>query len=334
MLKMIVDELDFENSTYSSVYVDIQSNWELKNENFKLKVIIPPNTTTSIYIPAEHEENIITDNHNVSFVGKVDNIFRFDVPSRVYNFTSKKIGDLLKAPLLSIPVIYPSDSTLFSPDSISVKIYQDSKNAEIRYTLDGSEPSKKSKLYRREILLHQSAVIKAKVFRADESSGFTKINKIVFIDSFKNGLNYKYYIGTWNKLPDFTKLNPVTKGKVYNVDLLGFKSLGNQFELVFTGGIEIKYDGDYTFFLRSNDGSKLWIDNKEIIDADGTHGFKEVSGDMFLKKRQHKIRLEYFQAGGGKGLELLYEGPQTEKQHIPADALILSIKRTNGLIFE
>ena len=49
------------------------------------------------------------------------------------------------------------------------------------------------------------------------------------------------------------------------------------------------------------------------------HSFKEISGDLFLKKGKHKIRLEYFQAGGGKGLELLYEGPQTEKQHIPAD---------------
>lgn len=35
----------------------------------------------------------------------------------------------------------------------------------------------------------------------------------------------------------------------------------------------------------------------------------------------HNIRLDYFQAGAGKGLELEYEGPNKEKQRISADAL-------------
>ncbi len=314
-----VDELDFANTTYSSVYGDIQSNWELNNGDFKLKVSIPPNTTATVYIPGNQEENIKTNNKDISLIGKVDNWIQYDVPSGEYTFESDKMGDLMKAPMLSIPVIHPPDSTIFSPDSVWINIYQDSKNAEIRYTLDGSEPDKKSDLYNQEFLLRHSAVVKAKVFRADQKSGFTKTNKIVFIDSLKNGLSYKYYVGSWNKLPDFTKLNPATKGKVYNVDFNEFKTPGNQFGIVFNGEIEINYDGTYTFFLRSNDGSKLWIDNKEIVDADGTHGFKEVSGELVLKQGQHKIRLEYFQAGGGKGLELLYEGPQTVKQRIPAD---------------
>jgi alpha-L-rhamnosidase len=314
-----IDELDFVNTTYSSVYGDIQSNWALKNGDFKLKVIIPPNTTASIYIPGEFADNIITDDNNISFIGAANNRIQYDVPSGVYTFISNKIENLMKAPMLSIPVIHPPDSTLFSPDSVWVNIYQDSKNAEIRYTIDGSEPDKKSNLYSQKFLLSHSADIKAKVFKDGQDAGFTKTNKIVFIDSLKNGLGYKYYVGSWNELPDFSKLDPVSNGIVYNVGLLEIETLGNQFGIVFNGGIEIRHDGDYSFFLRSNDGSKLWIDNKEIIDADGTHSFKEISGDLFLKKGKHKIRLEYFQAGGGKGLELLYEGPQKEKQHIPAD---------------
>ena len=61
-----------------------------------------------------------------------------------------------------------------------------------------------------------------------------------------------------------------------------------------------------------------------IINADGLHGFSGGSGKINLSNGKHSIRLEYFQAGGGKGLELLYEGPNIEKQNVPADVLFLS----------
>ena len=79
--------------------------------------------------------------------------------------------------------------------------------------------------------------------------------------------------------------------------------------------------GTYEFHLSSNDGSKLFIDGKIVVDVDGLHGFSGTSGKIDLPKGKHKIRVEYFQAGGGKGLELLYEGPKTEKQKIPADVI-------------
>jgi hypothetical protein len=319
-----VEELDFVHSTYSSVYGDITSSWELKNGDFKLELRIPPNTTASVYIPANQVEDIKIDKKDEYFVGKVDNWIQYDVPSGDYTFKSSKIGNLLKSPMLSIPVIYPADSTLFSPDSVRIKIQQDSKNAEIRYTLDGNEPNKESKLYTKEFLLQKSAVVKARVFRGNQNAGFTKTSNIVFIDSLKNGLGYKYYVGSWNMLPDFAKLKPVKTGKVYKVGLNEFSDLGNQFGIVFIGKIQIKLDGEYSFFLSSNDGSKLWIDNKEIIDADGLHGFGEISDQIFLTKGIHKIKLEYFQAGGGKGLELQFEGPQTVKQHIPADVFFFN----------
>lgn len=319
-----IDELDFVNTSYPSVYGDIQSNWEFQNGNFKLEVSIPPNSNATIYIPGNKKENINTNGKNIAFLGIENNYVKYKVSSGEYSFESKNIKDLFKSPLLSIPVIYPSDSTLFSPASVSIKITQDSRNGTIRYTLDGSEPNENSTLYKQEFNLQKSTVIKARVFRKDQKPGYIKTNKIVFIDSLKNGLQYNYYVGAWNKLPDFSKLKSVKKGKVYNIDLLEINDLGNQFAVLFTGMIDIKLEGDYTFYLSSNDGSKLFIDDKEIVDADGAHGFGEISGQVFLTKGTHQIKLEYFQAGGGKGLELRYSGPKTEKQFIPADILTLN----------
>jgi hypothetical protein len=180
-----------------------------------------------------------------------------------------------------------------------------------------------SKLFTQPFILSNSTVIKAKVFREGMEPGFTKRNKIVFIDSLKNGINYEYYLGTWNRLPNFSELKPVKRGKVNNFDLDNFDDLNDQFGILFFGEIEINFDGTYVFHLSSNDGSKLFIDGKLVVDADGEHGFSGTSGKIDLPKGRHKIRLEYFQAGGGKGLELLYEGPNIEKQIVSADVLFL-----------
>lgn len=317
------DELDFVHTSYPSIHGDVQSNWELNDGTLKLMVVIPPNTTASVFIPGIDVKEISADNPNARFITNEHGLAHYEISSGAYTFISKDIGDLIKTPMLSIPVIDPPDSTLFSPDSVLVNIRQDSKNAEIRYTLDGSEPNENSSLFTQPFVLRKSAVIKAKVSRTGMGPGFTKTNKIVFIDPIHNGLNYNYYIGEWNKLPDFTKLKPDKTGTVYNINLNEFDDLVDKFAILFTGEIEIKANGTYLFTLVSNDGSKLFIDDKLVIDADGPHSFTGKSGKIILTKGRHTIRLPYFQAGGGKGLELHYEGPDTEMQIISADVLFL-----------
>jgi len=319
----IIDELDFVEATYPSVYGEIRSNWELKNGEFKLHVSIPPNTTASIFVPGNNVDEATVDNSNADFIDVEGDFLHYEVPSGKYQFISKNISESIKTPMLSIPVIDPPDSTLFSPDSVMVNIRQFSKKGKIRYTLDGSEPNQKSKLFSNPFILRKSAVIKAKIFRNGES-GYTKTNRIVFIDSLKNGLSYKYYVGAWIKLPNFAKLVPVSSGKVYNIDLNEFDELDDKFGILFSGEIEINIGGTYTFYLSSNDGSRLFIDGKVIINFDGQHGSAFRTGKNKLTEGKHKIKLQYFQAGGGKGLELLYEGPGIEKQLIPANILILN----------
>ena len=40
----------------------------------------------------------------------------------------------------------------------------------------------------------------------------------------------------------------------------------------FTGFLRIATPGDYTLFLTSDDGARLWLDGQLIIDNDGLHG--------------------------------------------------------------
>ena len=88
--------------------------------------------------------------------------------------------------------------------------------------------------------------------------------------------------------------------------------------LMYDGFIKIPADGMYIFYLSSDDGSKLLIDKEVVINNDGLHGGDEATGKIALKKGYHTIRLSYFQATGGAGLQLLYGLEGKEKMKIPS----------------
>ncbi|HFE52767.1 MAG TPA: beta-glucosidase, partial [Bacteroidetes bacterium] len=73
----------------------------------------------------------------------------------------------------------------------------------------------------------------------------------------------------------------------------------------------------------SNDGARLYIDGKLVVDNDGLHGAEERSGSTHLTAGRHRIRVAYFQAGGGMALDTYYSGPGLPRQRIPASALFV-----------
>lgn len=318
----IIGELDFVYGSYSSEYGKIISNWKLNNKHLELSVSIPPNTSASVYLPGSDKNSVEVNDLNIEFINVENGLLHYEIQSGEYTFIVKEILELVKTPMLSIPEIDPADSTLFFPDSLLINIRQYSKNAEVRYTLDGSEPDPNSILFTEPFLIKESKEIKAKTFSAGSEPSYTNTNRISFIDSLKNGLDYKYYVEAWNRLPEFDKYVPVRTGKVYKFDLDEFMNLDEKFGIVFTGLIEIKTRGIYNFQLISNDGSKLYIDDKLVFNTEMRNITPGEMGKVELNEGKHKIKLEYFQAGGGKGLQAYYKGPDIDKQLIPADVLL------------
>ena len=72
------------------------------------------------------------------------------------------------------------------------------------------------------------------------------------------GLNYRCYEGNWQLLPDFPQLTPVKTGTVSNLDL-GVRTRDQYFGVQFAGDIELPCAGVFTFWLRSDDGSRLYL---------------------------------------------------------------------------
>lgn len=106
------------------------------------------------------------------------------------------------------------------------------------------------------------------------------------------------------KLPQFDKVKPV--GTVYTNSLNvwpqrfdeGFPGMTDRFEwfaIDYTARIWIEQAGLYRFSLLSDDGAKLDIDNKELIDNDWIHAAQGLSGSAFLSRGIHTIHVAYFQ---------------------------------------
>lgn len=106
------------------------------------------------------------------------------------------------------------------------------------------------------------------------------------------------------KLPRLDRMRPV--GKIYTTSLnvwpqhfdQGFPGISDRFEwfgIDYTGKFWIEKSGRYRFSLLSDDGAKLRIDDKLIIDNDGIHHAEAFSGSAVLTRGSHRFHLSYYQ---------------------------------------
>ncbi|MCE7061588.1 alkaline phosphatase family protein [Dyadobacter sp. CY343] len=238
---------------------------------------------------------------------------------------------------VQIPVIFPDRNLyaqaggLYIDKKPSVKIETKANNGVTRYTTDGTEPDQSSPVYEKEFTVDKTTVVKARSFdeKGNPSQRATAYFRVLNSGS-GNGLTATFFTGKeLKKLPDFTKTQKETSwtSPEFNMEKERISKLlkaGNEsFALRFEGFIQIDKPGKYTFYTQSDDGSKLFINGKEVVDNDGNHGVKEESGSVELKAGKHPIRVEYYNNGGGFWLDAFYKGPGLTKQLIPADKLFI-----------
>ena len=85
----------------------------------------------------------------------------------------------------------------------------------------------------------------------------------------------------------------------------------NHFAVRWTGRLRIFKTGHYYFSLYSDDGSKLWIDNRYTINNDGLHGWRNRQTRKHIRAGWRLVRLEMFERGGHAGMLFRYHGPDT-----------------------
>jgi mono/diheme cytochrome c family protein len=133
------------------------------------------------------------------------------------------------------------------------------------------------------------------------------------IDLARGVTSFTYYEGTWDKLPDFDKLKPHASGKGAAFDLSAARR-GSDYALRFEGFFQVDRTGAYRFTVTSDDGSRLYVDDKQVVNNDGIHPPQTKAGTVQLTKGVHKVVVGFFQGGGGAELDVQIDGPGLAKQ--------------------
>jgi hypothetical protein len=231
------------------------------------------------------------------------------------------------------PVVLPpyikSGDTLFV-NSTKIELGCDTQGSSIRFTLDGSEPNENSALYSNPIEVTGNTVLKIQGVDHSQRPGIVytyKLEKAAYSEAVplaepKPGLHYDYFERFFVTTDDLDIVEPVSTGITPTFSIANRKR-ETYFGFRYSGYIRIPQDGLYHFYLKSNDGSKLFIDGRELIENDANHGAVEEPGTVGLKAGFHKLMVKYFQCGGGKTLMVGWEGPGINKQEIPAKDLFI-----------
>ena len=96
-------------------------------------------------------------------------------PIELYRYQLPDVSEImLPTPKIKAEINGNENFTIFN-QPLTVTLSCADKDAEIRYTLDGSEPDKKSALYKKPFTLESSCVLKVKAFKKGEKRSFTAV---------------------------------------------------------------------------------------------------------------------------------------------------------------
>jgi alpha-L-fucosidase len=205
----------------------------------------------------------------------------------------------------------------------------------IHYTTDGTVPVETSKIYNGPFVAEKTITLKMLAMMGGSGENYASLipsaittievktyewKKALKVSNARQGITYNYFEPTGK-----IDLNAVTGTAVATgiADIISTKEKKrvDKYAFDFTGYIRIDSDGIYTFFTDSDDGSMLYIDDEEIVNNDGDHGSVEKNGKAALKKGYHKIKVLYFDSGGGNSLKVSIQPEGGKKEIIQASSL-------------
>lgn len=149
---------------------------------------------------------------------------------------------------------------------------------------------------------------------------FVVVQAGMFFSSLSRGLTAEYFVGQNFENPLKTKRE---KSIDFNWELgsLVADHVDNV-SIRLTGRVKAPRHGRYTFITHSDDGTRLWIDDKLIIDDWNVHPEETRTAEIDLEEGYHAIKLEYFEGNGFASLKLLWTPPGETDQKVIKPAFL------------
>ena len=234
---------------------------------------------------------------------------------------------LTQGAAVSIP--YTTQNLSLFTEPVLVELHTTTPGAEIRYTLDGSEPTAESPLYVGPVRVNRSLTLRARGFKAGAAPSAVmtlQAEKAEFMrpaayGATVPGVSYRYYEG------EFAAVANIALGQLVAAGTMAEPSIAeapqpDHFGYLFEGLIRIPETGIWEFSTRSDDGSVLYIGDRKVVDNDGSHAAVTATGRVALEAGLHRYRLLYFEDYEGEELSWGWRAPGAERfEPVPADNL-------------
>ena len=252
--------------------------------------------------------------------------------------------------LYAAPVAVSAEATARDfVGSSTVTLTPSLPGAEVRYTLDGTEVTLDSALYEGPFTVDRTCTVRARGFAAGTPglkearlelvswAGEALLQGEAARGDEVPGLLAAVYREGWQTLDQMPGRSPESTAAVADLDL-GVTPVQDHVAVAFTGWLRVPADGIWTLHLTSDDGSRLYLGatteqvgedprqvarvRRLVIDNDGLHGAVTQTRALGLTAGLHELRLEWFNATGGRELTLEWEGPGVARQPVPASAFV------------
>lgn len=127
----------------------------------------------------------------------------------------------------------------------------------------------------------------------------------------QSGLRGDYYIGTNFEQKAFSRIDPAIS---FNWDRRSpGKGLSRSYYSIrWQGKLLAPTTGAYEFFAKVNDGIRVWVGNKRVLDSWQLNSYKHYTGTIALKAGQYyDLRVDYFNAIEWGEIYLYWKPPPT-----------------------
>ncbi|TFG98850.1 MAG: hypothetical protein E4H13_09450, partial [Calditrichales bacterium] len=179
----------------------------------------------------------------------------------------------LVEPIVTTPYIKSGDKLFLQKTEIALTC--DTRDATIYYSTDGSDPVEDGVRYTDPFSIEETTMLnfvavvgKRKSLTASAEIKKAEIQQPVDPGKIEHGLRYRYYSGFFRRTGDLLDTTPQNSG-ITSLPILDARDREQYFGFVYNGYIQIPQEGLYTFYLESNDGSRLYIGEELLVNNDG-----------------------------------------------------------------
>ncbi|MGQ8337124.1 family 20 glycosylhydrolase [Sunxiuqinia sp. A32] len=212
---------------------------------------------------------------------------------------------------------------IYNDNYAIIKLKNSVPSADIRYTLDGTEPNLESERYNLpfQVFLDSDVNLKAATFLSNGVKSAT-VSTILKHRNYKTtslkrpqpGLDLTYYDGPFKTFKEI-KGEPLLTQKA-NWLVVPHNTMKDLKGWIFEGYMQIKEHGTYLFELSSSCGSGLYIGNELVIDNDGLFYTKNKPAQIELQAGFYPITVKYFNSKYGQFVRLYCQKPGSDEMEV------------------